>query len=81
VRSGQVISWEWGIVEKGTEKGRTITVTDRPEAGVAAGTFLWNRAYVTSTTYDPYPDDNTAVFITGINESALVYLPLVLRNY
>lgn len=81
VRSGQVITWELGTLEQGTEKGRTITVTVRPEAGVAAGTFLWNRAYVTSTTYDPYPDDNTAVFITGINESALVYLPLVLRNY
>ncbi len=78
IRSGQVITWNLGTIPWwGYEH---IQITVRPDTNVPAGTFLRNRAYVSSSTYDPNPADNAVTFITGINERAFTYLPLVLRD-
>jgi uncharacterized repeat protein (TIGR01451 family) len=78
VRSGQVITWTLGTLAH--DGIRSIRVTVRPDSDVAAGEFLRNQVYASSSTYDPDPSNNTFVFVTGINEGAFVYLPIVLRN-
>ena len=74
---GQVITWNLGSLAPGASLPVTVTVQVAPD--VAVGTVLSNRAAVSSSSYDPLPENNVAFFNTAINGPRRLYLPLVLK--
>ena len=77
VVSGQVITWNLGSLPAGASTPITVTVQVAPD--VAVGAVLSNRAQVSSSSYDPLPENNIAFFNTAISGPRSLYLPLILK--
>jgi len=75
--SGQDVVWNLGTLLAGDSA--EITVTVQVDPSVAMGTVLSNWAYVSSSSYDPIPENNVYSFNTAINDTGKLYLPILFK--
>jgi uncharacterized repeat protein (TIGR01451 family) len=76
-RSGRRLVWQFGDVPTGAR--RLITVT--AQVSRSAAFTLTNRITATTTASETITDNNTDTWMTAVDTTVRVYLPLVLRNY